>query len=279
MGYIDNERLTMKDYVQRYLPSCTDVRIFTGCVSPWALRLLVSNTPLSTPISVITGSFAPVFQEQLDAWTREDREHGSASDIFASLRSGKLRVGFHHDIHMKVWLMRHSSGRRPWHTIYGSSNLTLTGMFSRKGEQNDRSRSRRRFLLEEQRWRKFEPSATWLNPEAWRRIRNQTLWKGESADRLNVPLVMNSIEEQVALTFQITRETLRADEQSLNGLSPRNIFIFLAHEDGKVPVASIARHLGRETWHIQRVLEEISALVAADGVTRQFINSIKGYLH
>ncbi len=171
MGRIDNERLTLLEYVERYIPHTQNIRVFTGCVSAGPLKRFLMLLPPHSCMHVIAGKFSPDLQREID----HSYSTSPMNDMLTkALNTNRLRLGFHREVHMKVWLLDISIPRkRPQLTIWGSSNLTWQGLAQRKGEQNDRSSGRKRYLLEDARWKKFSSETMWLGQDNWELIKRQ----------------------------------------------------------------------------------------------------------
>jgi len=171
MGKIDNENLKLRDFVDPYLDTASQVRILTGCVSTGPIKWLLSRLPTDSTLSVIAGSIPPSFHYELDrVFVGANVPQGVVGHSFSS---GRFRLGFNPEIHMKVWMLRLNGGNTPaCLTISGSSNLTWAGLGRRRGEQNDCFRGSAQFSLEESRWMRFAPETRWLTKSNWGYIKN-----------------------------------------------------------------------------------------------------------
>jgi len=170
VGRIDNERLTLQDFLGEYLPYARLVRVFTGCVSVGPVKHVLGILPACTPLSIIAGSIVEDLQDEIDLYARGANDH----ILHHAMATGRLKLGFHPKMHMKVWILNiDMPRRRPYLTVSGSSNFTWQGLARRKGEQNDPSRGRGRFRLEEARWQRFERETSWISSHTWPTIQKQ----------------------------------------------------------------------------------------------------------
>lgn len=175
MGRLDYEKLTLREFIDPYISIASRIRVVTGCVSAGPLKWLLTRLSPTSTLSVIAGSIPPDFQEELDmVFGTSSLKEGI---IGRAVTSGRFRLGFYPEIHVKVWLLTLRDGNRPpCLTVSGGGNLTWSGLERRKGVQNYYFTDSEQFFLEDSRWKLFVPETRWLTESNWAGVRKQC-WK------------------------------------------------------------------------------------------------------
>ena len=200
MGKINNENLKLRDFIDPYLDTASQVRILTGCVSTGPIRWLLSRLPTDSTLSVIAGSIPPSFHYELDrVFVGASVPQGVVGHSF---RSGRFRLGFNPEIHMKVWMLRLNGGNTPTClTVSGSSNLTWKGLGRRKGEQNDYFTGSAHFSLEESRWKRFVPETRWLTKRNWGYIKSHCWTDDIQVGAKTIQIGQERSNEEIQITL------------------------------------------------------------------------------